>query len=445
MWAKRQSTAKHDGDGDESIRIVSALHETTSSSSIDVKTMNQGDPFSLSGSNHLNGSNHLSGSNHNSVTRRRKSDNFDESYGEFGDFSGAPSDDPNPANDKLEDSFGEFGEFSFGEPSHDLNPANNKLKALNQSEDNPEAYRSESRRKFLASGFSWNKAKLVRMLSGRSLLFGDSSAEPLDDPAPISDKLEPPKQSEENSEAYSSGSRRKLLASGFSLNKAKMGRMLSSRSILAGDFSGEPSDDPAPTSDKLEPLKNQPEDNSEVYSSRSRRKLLASGFSWKKAKIARMMSSRSILSGAENEEEEQNDWGAFKEEGDAMSAIHSVGTYYTQHTHISNDTARLYAPGDDESLATTDLADKYTSTKQKLALRTTTLRQSRDHGHRSKHNSLDLPEEDEKKGKSRRWPSSSDNEFSKLGEDSKRGRLRKDGSRRRDKKKEAKEDASFIF
>jgi hypothetical protein len=136
----------------------------------------------------------------------------------------------------------------------------------------------------------------------------------------------------------------------------------------------------------------------EVHMTESRRKLAKSGFSFNRAKMVKMLSSRSLMIANESDDEDQQDSssqvGSF---ADDLSVVHSVSTMVSDYSQISHLSERLRDPNDHDSAAAdelkdltdADIAERFTKMQKKINRRRKKFRKSRSKG-MGKRGSLDL-------------------------------------------------------
>ena len=88
-------------------------------------------------------------------------------------------DDNEPLESFLDypDLFGSFGDFSWNGNDEDLDGSNDSIQTMTKPQEEDFIVLAEPQTTFLAQGFSWNKAKVVRMLSMRSLMLEAESGE----------------------------------------------------------------------------------------------------------------------------------------------------------------------------------------------------------------------------------------------------------------------------
>eukprot|EP00545_Synedropsis_sp_CCMP1620_P009821 CAMPEP_0119007290 /NCGR_PEP_ID=MMETSP1176-20130426/2908_1 /TAXON_ID=265551 /ORGANISM="Synedropsis recta cf, Strain CCMP1620" /LENGTH=374 /DNA_ID=CAMNT_0006959405 /DNA_START=153 /DNA_END=1274 /DNA_ORIENTATION=+ len=133
--------------------------------------------------------------------------------------------------------------------------------------------------------------------------------------------------------------------------------------------------------------------------SESRRKIASNGFSWNRAKMVRMLSSRSLMETSDDEEDDpRQDEYCFR---DDLSVVHSVGTVTSDYSQMSNLSETLMLDPTDHNKAVADelkelpdaeVADLFCKMQKKLARRRKKFRKSRAKGHQhsSKIDSLNL-------------------------------------------------------
>lgn len=143
------------------------------------------------------------------------------------------------------------------------------------------------------------------------------------------------------------------------------------------------------------PFKRHLEDSADA-STDPRIRLQANGFSWNKAKVVRMLSSRSLMLEAQEEEHSScSAWGeSFKD--DDLSVVNSVGTYNSQSTltsdeYTNNNSAVCNDHDSDladvlDRLSQEELAEKFINLQMKLERRRRKLSKSRGSEYLSKRN-----------------------------------------------------------
>ena len=126
-----------------------------------------------------------------------------------------------------------------------------------------------------------------------------------------------------------------------------------------------------------------------------RPRLQASGFSWNKAKMVRMLSCRSLQL-EDDEDDSASFWSCSG--SDELSTVHSVGTHTTEYTQASdNYTNMSHFSGDQdpvlaeelEQLSQTELSERFAKLQTKLDRRRRKLVKTPAQIQRSKRNSLE--------------------------------------------------------